>query len=217
MTGRVLSFAGSPHRRTQDLLPWFVNGTLEGDEADGVELHLKECPACRVELECLRVLQSSYAEAELAPEAEAALSRLRPRLEPEPPVPATPRPRQSVLSLPAPFWIRFALAAQFGVIVALGWEVLQPDRTGPEYHVLASSTAPAHAPGSLVVVFDSGAAQRDVARVLNLVGARVVDGPTASGGYVLGVPDGTVSTALARLRADHAVALAEPLQAERAP
>jgi len=215
MMGRVLSFAGSPHRRTQELLPWFLNGTLEGEEADEVDRHLLECPACRAELECLRVLRSACAETDLLPEAEAALSRLRPRL--EPPAPARPRARRPTLHGGVPVWARLALAVQFGVIFALGWEVAQPDRTGLEYHTLAAATAPAHASGSLVVVFDPGALQRDVARILRQAGGHVVDGPTASGGYVVAVPDGSLNAALAALRAEPAVTLAEPLQADASP
>jgi anti-sigma factor RsiW len=216
MMGRVLSFAGSPHRRTQELLPWFLNGTLDGEEADEVDRHLKECPACRAELESLRVLHAAYVETDLMPEAEAALARLRPLLQPDPPA-APQRPRPAAAAGTVPVWMRFALAAQFGVIFALGWEVAQPDRTGAEYRTLASASLPAHAAGSLVVVFDPGATQHDVMRILRQAGTRVVDGPTASGGYVLSVPDGSLNAALAALRAEPAVVLAEGLQADRSP
>ena len=93
MTGRVLDFVRSSHRRTQELLPWFLNGTLEGEEAQQVEQHLQECPACQSELECLIVLRSDYVESELAPEAKGAFARLRPRLMDEA-APTTRAPRR---------------------------------------------------------------------------------------------------------------------------
>lgn len=214
MTGRVLSFAKSSHQKTQELLPWLVNGTLEGEEAVEVEQHLRSCPACREELESLRVMRSAYVESELAPGAEAALARLRPRLDEA--VPASPSPDR-IRAQPGrpgqmPVWVKLALAAQFGAIFALGWGMLQPDRTGLEYHALAAS-APARPVGSLVVVFDPETPQRDVARILRQSGARIVDGPTASNGLVLSVERGDLQAALARLRAERAVVLAEPLQA----
>jgi hypothetical protein len=64
------------------------------------------------------------------------------------------------------------------------------------------------------VVFDPSTSQRDVARILHGTGGRVVDGPTASNGYVVAVPDGALNVALTRLRAESAVVLAEPLQLE---
>jgi hypothetical protein len=107
------------------------------------------------------------------------------------------------------------MAAQFALVFGLGWAVIQPDRAGLAYRTLSASGAPEHAVGSLVVVFDPAAAQRDVARILRASGGRVVDGPTESNGYVVAVPDGGLSAALARLRAEPAVVLAEPLQLER--
>jgi anti-sigma factor RsiW len=227
MTGHVLDFVKSSHRRTQELLPWFLNGTLEGDEAHQVEEHLRGCPACQSELECLRVLRSDYVETEMAPEAQAAFARLRPRLLDEaapasrPTRRAAPRaatrrsPGWATTRLaPIPAWVKLALAAQFVLISGLGWQALQADRSAQAYHTLSAPGAPERASGSLVVVFDSNAPQRDVARILRSCGGRVVDGPTDSNGYVVAVPDGALNVALTRLRADPAVVLAEPLRLE---
>jgi anti-sigma factor RsiW len=229
MTGRVLDFARSSHRTTQELLPWLLNGTLEGEEAQQVEQHLQECPACRSELECLNVLRSDYVESDLAPEAKAAFARLRPRLMDEA-TPASRAPRRpasrgkgrqttipgwaTARLAPIPVWVKLALTVQFALVVGLGWQVLQPDRSGLAYHTLSAAGMPERAAGSLVVVFDPNSPQREVARILHGTGGRVVDGPTASNGYVVAVPDGALNVALNRLRAEPAVVLAEPLQLE---
>jgi anti-sigma factor RsiW len=218
MTGHVLNFAKPPHQKIQELLPWFVNGTLDGDEAVLVEQHLQACTACRAELDCLRVLQSEYVSIDLAPDAERALASLRPRLDAIEPPAQRPRSASRNFSFPGliPVWMKLALAAQFGVIFALGWEVLQPDRAAPEFHTLSAPGAPVHAAGSLVVVFDPGAPQREVVQILRRSGARIVDGPTASNGYVLAVGQGDLERALTHLRAEPAVVLAEPLVGETA-
>jgi Putative zinc-finger len=218
MVGRVLSFGRSPHQNVQELLPWFQNGTLQGEEAVKVEEHLRGCPGCRAELECLRVMQSEYLESEVATEAQAALAKLRPRLQEALPAKRTPRRstgRAAALTAPFPVWFKLAMAAQFALVFGLGWAVLQPERAGLAYRVLSASGAPERAVGSLVVVFDPAAPQREVARILHASGGRVVDGPTESNGYVVAVADGGLSAALARLRTEPAVVLAEPLQLER--
>jgi len=43
----------SIHHRVIQALPWYVNGSLEGDEAGRVEQHLSVCPTCRSEAEGL--------------------------------------------------------------------------------------------------------------------------------------------------------------------
>jgi anti-sigma factor RsiW len=218
MSGRILSFAKSPHQKVQELLPWFLNGTLEADDVAQVEEHLQSCPACRSELECLQVLRSTYVDTELAPDAEAALARLRPRLEESAPASRPRRTGERSRARPAqiPSWLGLALAAQFALILGLGWKVLQPD-AALEYRALSSAATAEHAAGSLVVVFNPTASQREVARILHRSGGRIVDGPTESNGFVLAVASGNLKDALTRLRAEPAVVLAEPLEAERIP
>ena len=38
------------HRHVAELVPWYVNGTLEGRDRDAVTAHLPGCPACREEV-----------------------------------------------------------------------------------------------------------------------------------------------------------------------
>ncbi len=47
--------------RVRELLPWHLNGTLEGDEAAAVSGHLERCAACRDELEATRAAASVFA------------------------------------------------------------------------------------------------------------------------------------------------------------
>ncbi len=208
MSGQVVGFVWSQHRLAFELLPWFVNETLDHAERAQVEQHLQECAACRRELDWLRELSSVYPQSELAIDGELAFARLAPRLEPQ-----NARRRQWSwfyrLFRANPGWLKFAVAVQLGVIVALGWALAVHE--APAYRPLGAT--PTRAAGSIIVVFDPTAHESDVRRILRAAGARVVDGPTAANGYVLDVA-GTADVALARLRTEPAVMLAEPLQAE---
>jgi hypothetical protein len=127
MSGQILSFTKSSHHRTQQLLPWFVTGTLDAEERAAVEQHLQGCPGCRSELDGVRIFQAAYVSREMPPDTERALARLRAQLASGATAPTVPRKRPAIrlsgLLGRAPTWMRWALAAQFGLIVALGWKV----------------------------------------------------------------------------------------------
>ena len=38
------------HEKTVELIPWYVNGTLQAEERRAVEQHLSECLPCRAAL-----------------------------------------------------------------------------------------------------------------------------------------------------------------------
>ncbi len=57
MAGGVIRFDAAAHKVADVLLPWFVNGTLKGEELDFVQRHVDECPRCQHEVAWLRELQ----------------------------------------------------------------------------------------------------------------------------------------------------------------
>jgi len=64
---------------------------------------------------------------------------------------------------------------------------------------------------AFAVMFDPGVTESDMQQIMFRVGARVVDGPTHAGVFVLEVPEERAAQALQMLRAEPAVRLAERL------
>jgi hypothetical protein len=66
--------------------------------------------------------------------------------------------------------------------------------------------------GTAVVRFRSDATEAQIRAGLEASGARIIDGPTVTGAYVVRVPRDHYQAALAELRRQGAVALAEALE-----
>jgi len=103
------------------------------------------------------------------------------------------------------------------VIAALVWTVwvLRPDVTEPDgraaYRGLGASAAVAS--GDAIVFFVAEATEIEIRRTLQRAGARIIDGPTGSGAYVLRFERDATEAALAALRRDGNVIRVEPLAA----
>jgi hypothetical protein len=106
------------------------------------------------------------------------------------------------------------LLAQGGVIVLLAALLARPDGAGEAYRALGAVAA---AQGQAVVVFRPETPERELRRIVRASGARIVDGPTVTDAWVVGIDPARVAPLLARLRAEPAVLLAEPLSAAERP
>jgi anti-sigma factor RsiW len=207
MSDRVVRLDAAAHKLADVLLPWLVNGTLEGDELAFVRRHVDECPECRHEVEWLRELHAACIAAEAMPGASAAFRNLRHNLEArEGRDPITRRSEGRRRR-----WLPWALAAQCAVIVVLG-ALLLASTDGPAlYRTLGAGNAAVPAKGSLVVVFHPTTSVAEMQRILRSAGARIVDGPTQANAYVLEVPPGQMERAAQAIKAERAALLIEPL------
>lgn len=213
MSGRVLQFESGVHKVVDALLPWYVNGTLEGDELEYVQRHLVECSQCVKEAEWLRELYAACIASEVMPGTSGPLRKLRRALEAPPPTKPgfSAGVRREWRSGNA--WARWSVAASLALVVLLA-SVLRDTDAPALYRTLGASSSTSHTSGSLIVVFDPAATEADLRRILRAAGTRLVDGPTQSNAYVLDVPTARRQDALRALRAERAVVFVEQLGPE---
>jgi len=208
MTGRVVPLNASDHAAVDALLPWYVNGTLRGDELERVKQHVTGCAACRQEVAWLRDVFAACVAAAPLPEAPAVEAAVTP----------DPRQlgrermwataRQSWQSTPR--WIRALMAAQLAGLLILG-ALLAGDAGDPAYRTLGSPGRAATLGDVIAVVFDPAITEAELRSLVNGIGGRVVDGPTTTSAYLMEVPVGRSNSAVEKLRRESKVRLAEPL------
>jgi anti-sigma factor RsiW len=218
-SGHAVPGADEAHREAQDLLPWLANGSLAGTELERVQAHLKVCPACRAELASLHTLRAAGPGSMPDVDADRALARLLPQLDATAAVPAAapvvPRPVamrwRDRLAANDPGWLRAAVALQCCVIAVLVALLARPSADAGvqagAYRALGAGQA-TH--GGLVVAFKPDTPEQELRRIVLASGARVVGGPTVTGAWLLEGGEAPAAIA-ARLRAQPAVILAEPL------
>ncbi len=216
---QILPFPTDRHAEAHLLLPWYVTGQLDAVETAFVAEHLAECGACRADLVQERHLADAVARdtgetgdswaamaARLDATSSVSVATAAQRRRTRDPLRAA---RRAVMR---PRTLRWVVAAQFVAVLALGAQTLtqRSDGRPGAYHVLGDAGA-THS-GNVLAMFRPEASEAAFRRALQASGARLVDGPTASGAYVLAVPG---DAALARLRRDADVTMAEPI--EQAP
>ena len=216
---QILPFPTDRHAEVHLLLPWYVTGQLDAVENALVAEHLAECGACRADLVQERHLADAVARdtgetgdswaamaARLDATSSVSVATAAPRRRTRDPLRAA---RRAVMR---PRTLRWVVAAQFVAVLALGAQTLtqRSDGRPGAYHVLGDAGATRS--GNVLAMFRPEASEAAFRRALQASGARLVDGPTASGAYVLAVPG---DAALARLRRDADVTMAEPI--EQAP
>jgi hypothetical protein len=188
-----------------------------------VEAHLGQCPECRAEAASERRLRDEVQALPALPaEIESGWARMQSRLGPDrrPPGPMTAwiaRMRATGRGLVggAPAWMGWALAAQAAAIVALAAVVWRSPAPPAAYHALGAG--PPATGGGVVVIFRPTTPEADIRAALRASHARITDGPTEAGAYVLRVAPGSRAGALARLRADASVEAAEPIDVQAPP
>jgi hypothetical protein len=203
-----------PHDEAEELLPWYATGQLDAADRARVDAHLSSCASCRQQLAIEHQLIDEIQA--MTPEVESGWARLKARIDAPQPVVIRPQPRRR--SAFAEFWAllsRPAVAglavAQFAFVLVAGSILLSLSQ--PSYHALGSSAPPST--GNLIVIFRADTTVEEVQGALKDAGASIVDGPTSADAYLLHVAPQRRQAALARLKADDNVQMAEPIDGAR--
>lgn len=203
---RIIPLPINRHQHVQSLLPWYVAGQLDPDERARVEAHLARCAACRAEADFERRLEAEVSGLSL--EVERGWAHMRRRISDQ---------RRWSLGRGAA-----ALAGTLERHGVLGWGLAVPSLLAvsvavvmltyarPARYVALGEPRPARG-GDAIVIFQPQAREAALRAALNGAGARIVDGPTAAGAYVVDIPPASKAAGLAALRRNPDVALAEPI------
>ncbi len=208
------------HLEAQDALPWLANGTLAGAELERVQAHVETCAHCRADLALLRTVHAAGPGPDLDVDPDRAFARLMPQLDAAPPAPAQEGLLQRWRNRMAAndgTWLRAAVACQFGAIAVLAALLARPaaqPETPDSYRALGA--AGANGMARVVVTFRPDTPEAELRRIVRASGARIVGGPTVTDAWLVGA-DGRLDPVLARLRAEPAVTLAEPLAVDKQP
>jgi hypothetical protein len=195
--------ASRSERRALELLPWYVNGTLDGAERDEVQRALRSSLTCRLEYERLGRLQAVMQgdDAEHAA-ADRGFERLMARIH-------ASAPRREATGTPRWRGLRFAQAAAvLALASSVAWWGLQ--RAGREpgaFETLTVEEPAASQAPQLRLVFARDLPEPARAALLAELGLTLAAPPTADGIYTLALPEGADARAMAeRLRADPRIA-----------
>ena len=188
----------------ESLLPFYLNGTLDGAELERVEAWLADDPAAMAALAEAESEQDASVVANEAVHLPGdALQRFTAALEAEPSksrAVSAADGAASGVSWPAGIWRRFmdappamawgAAAAMLAIVVvqATGPSI-GPDQTFTE----AGIERAGEASPNILVVFAPEATVAEISELLNATGASIIDGPKPGGIYQLGLPVETIA------------------------
>jgi len=223
---------GNHHQKVWEILPWYVNGTLEGHEHEFVARHILRCQSCADEVvrcQSIATAVRSSEEAARTPSPEH-FARLMERIDRGSASAAPERWRIRVrewiekirlVFQQTPSLFRWALAAQTAAIVLLAAAIIWQASLAPSllYQTLSDAgSGPEPGRVTLQVVFTDDITEGEIRKLLSSIRATIVAGPSPMAVYTVALAaDDHAAPAqtqerLALLRAHPKVRLAEAKQ-----
>jgi hypothetical protein len=197
------------HQEIIELLPWYVNATLDQQERDLVASHLEGCSECAKEVRSLTAIRKAViAAGDQAPEPsprlmDRALADIenyeRSTAQAESRKSSKPNTfRERIRSLGASWWpatpvfARFAMAAQLAALVVVGALAIY-QHSHPNIVYKSLSETPGQETGNpakarISVGFRDKASAREIRQALSEISGTIVDGPSPLGLYTVQLP-----------------------------
>ena len=186
----------STKEEIQELLPFYVNGSLSAEEKTLVESYLKEDPSLQSEVDFIKALGSAIKDIpqEQSP-GEFGLKRLQRDIKKEK---AQTSATVKTVSKPISLWRNMAIAAGLALILQTAYMV--NDKTGGGKLIPAGGENTISISGPvLTVTFVPTATEESIRNLLVEHDLRIIDGPSALGIYRL-TTDGDITKAINALK-----------------
>jgi hypothetical protein len=185
--------------RFQELLPWYANGSLGGEDRAFVESYLQQHPEARAELDWYRSLQLRVRESAPAVPATIGLARAMRLIQGDRPTLA-----ERIGAFFGNFGLRPSYAMAALAIMAVQGGVILNLVSGAresEDEIRALKAVRVEEGPMLKISFGPDAKEADIRMLLVQVRGELAGGPGQLGDYYVKVPAGSQAAALARVQA----------------
>ncbi len=172
----------------EELLPFYANGTLDGDERAKVETALAEEADLRAELEVLVALRETMQAEEMQSPGELGLARLMRDLDREAQPAIAPAGADNVVPLRRLRVWQIAAAVVLALGVAQSAYLIQSGDNAPAFELASGEEMPL--PAAFTVGFAPDATEAEIRAVLTEAQLQIVAGPSTLGLYDLAPWDG---------------------------
>lgn len=191
------------------LMPFYVKGTLSNSEREEFERALIDCPELNDELKRWQAISTVYTEIEekLPQPSPLIYSKIAQKIKKKEKVSLSERLLASLERL-IPRRLSFALiVVQLLIIITLGIYAIN---LKTEYKTLSAPSTVNESMIRINVVFKENASEGEMRRLLTQINGKIIDGPFASGLYVIGITSNErVEDALDKLKKNNIVIMAE--------
>jgi len=184
--------SNSEHQKVWDLLPWYINQSLDPTERDIVIKHVKTCITCRVELNQQQQVFEKMQQTDLLQQvSQVSFVQLKKRIEDRPKLYAVipheePKKEQKIFSHPFVGFVKYTALAASLLLLALpfmlGSLVDKPELKG-NYRTLSNSIEGEQKNNIVRIVFAASSDPEQIGIVLRDVSGHIVKGPSANGVY----------------------------------
>ncbi len=218
----------SEHERVWNLLPWYINRSLDSTELTQAKNHIRSCVACRIELRQQQQLFDKIQQTELLQQvSQVSFAKLKNQIKAVP-EPTTLAEHKKYRKLSIAFMHRHsgaigsaALAASLFLLVSalmFNFQVDMPELPG-EYRTLANATE--NIPNNIarIVFVEDKLEPQQIEAILHGVSGHIVKGPSNNGLYEIQIGNHETSQsvlddAILQLRNNSLVIFAEFAQGQ---
>ena len=222
---KITSTSKSEHQEVWDLLPWYINHSLDPAEQDFVRKHVKTCVACRVEINQQQQLLGKIQQQDLLQQvSQISFAQLKKRMNEQSKLRSV-FAEQAKLSQEQKFFshqflgfVKYtALAASLLLLAKpfmLNLPTDDPELKG-DYRTLANPVEGEHKNNFIRVVFTEQLGAEQIKAILNGVSGHIIKGPSKNGIYEVQIGNRQtnsleVNEAISQLRKNSLVVFAEP-------
>jgi hypothetical protein len=227
MSSTMINVTGkNEHQKVWNLLPWYVNHSLDAVEKDRVRSHIRTCIACRIELQQQQQLFEEMQQTDLLRQvSQAAFAQLRKRIERQSIIrpftrPSQPSEESKLSSGQSPGFVKHTALAASLLLLAMPFMLHLPaeqSASSAEYRTLANAPENAPAHNRVRIVFADQSDPKQIGTILHSISGRIVQGPSENGIYEIQIGDRDtrpqeIDAAIAHLRDNTQVIFAERVQ-----